>query len=171
MHIHPHRLSCKSAHAAWRLKLPICGSHWVCKYTTCLGNSGFGEQLPKLQEQLKALSDGQARLTLDIAALKGNPSSASTSAAAVGPAQAGQQMPSNGPAAMTDATAAASGAAAAQGPSAPDTASSRAGAAVSAPDIRAAGSSPAADAGRFGQRLDALTDEVIPLPASARGWH
>ena len=66
---------------------------------------------------------------------------------------------------MTDASTA-SGAAAAKGPSAPGTASSRAGAAASAPDSRAAGSSPGADAGRFGQRLDALTDEVIPYQCS-----
>ena len=118
--------------------------------------SGAGEQLSILQQQLKALKDGQARLSQDIAALQANSPSASSSAAGAAgeQSQAGQQRPaSNSPIASGDTTIV-SGASASNSPDAPGANSIEGGA------VSPAGSSPGTDAGRFDQRLDDLSKEV-----------
>ena len=121
--------------------------------------SGASEQLPMLQQQLKALKDGQARLSQDIAALQANSLSASSSPAGE-QSQAGQQRPaSSSPSASGDTTVV-SGASASNSPNAPGTISSVDGAVSPAADGRAAGSSPGTDAGMFGQRLDDLSKQV-----------
>jgi peptidoglycan hydrolase CwlO-like protein len=121
--------------------------------------SGASEQLAILQQQLKALKDGQARLNHDIAALQANSPSASSSAAGE-QSQAGQQRPaSNSPTASGD-TPVVSGASASNSPDAPGANSSEGGAVSPAAEGRATGSSPGTDAGKFGQRLDDLSKEV-----------
>jgi len=128
-----------------------------CFCVSCM--SGVSEQLPILQQQLKALKDGQAKLSQDIAALQANSPSTSSSAAGE-QSQAGQQRPaSNSPTASGDTTAV-SGAFAANSPNAPGTNSSEGVAVSPAAEGRAAGSSPSTDAGKFGQRLDDLSKEV-----------
>lgn len=121
--------------------------------------SGASEQLAILQQQLKALKDGQARLNHDIAALQANSPSALSSAAGEH-SQAGQQRPaSNSPTASGD-TPVVSGASASNSPDAPGANSSEGGAVSPAAEGRATGSSPGTDAGKFGQRLDDLSKEV-----------
>ncbi|DBA79439.1 TPA: hypothetical protein ACH3X2_007713 [Trebouxia sp. C0005] len=128
-------------------------------------NAGASEQLPMLQQQLKALKDGQARLSQDIAALQANSLSASSSPAGE-QSQAGQQRPaSSSPSASGDTTVV-SGASASNSPNAPGTISSVDGAVSPAADGRAAGSSPGTDAGMFGQRLDDLSKQVAQLQSA-----
>ncbi|KAL0040320.1 hypothetical protein WJX77_003396 [Trebouxia sp. C0004] len=128
-------------------------------------NAGASEQLLILQQQLKALKDGQARFSHDIAALQANSPSASSSAAGE-QSQAGQQRPaSNSPTASGDTTVV-SGASASNSPNAPSANSSEGGAVSPTAEGRAAGSSLGTDAGKFGQRLDDLSKEVAELQSA-----
>lgn len=129
----------------------------VSVHTFCVScMSGASEQLPMLQQQLKALKDGHARLSQDIAALQANSPSASSSSAGE-QSQAGQQRrASNSPTASGDTTIV-SGASASNSP---DANSSEGGAVSPAAEGRAAGSSPDTDVGKFGERLGDLSKEV-----------
>ena len=121
--------------------------------------SGASEQLPILQQQLKALKDGQARLSQDIAALQANSPSASSYAAGE-QSQAGQQRPASNSPTVSGDTTAVSGASASNSPNAPGANSSEGGAVSPAAEGKAASSSPGTDAGKFDQRLDDLSKEV-----------
>ena len=132
---------------------------------------GVNEQLPAIQRQLQALTEGQAKLSHDIAALKaGQLSATPLSETTPERSQAEQQAASNSTAAATGPTSA-TGAAAGNSPGA-----GTSGAPVGSPAAGSlgAGSGPVnglsqgstvadGEASNFTQRLDALSTEVC--------WH